>query len=92
MYILYRTKSFVKSLKRISQNKKFKSEALKLVLELLKKGENLPAKYQDHALNGEFLGVRECHIGNDMLLMYQKKDDTLVLILFDIGTHADLFL
>lgn len=91
MYILYRTKSFVKSLKIISQNKKFKSEALKVVLELLQKGENLPVKYQDHALKGEFLGVRECHVGNDMLLMYQKKDDALVLILLDIGTHSELF-
>jgi len=40
------------------------------VVELLAKGEKLPAKYKDHALVGDSSGLRDCHIEPDWLLLY----------------------
>ncbi|TCK70013.1 type II toxin-antitoxin system YafQ family toxin [Lonepinella koalarum] len=34
----------------------------------------LPEKYQDHALKGEWNGFRECHIKPDLLLIYDKGE------------------
>ena len=35
----------------------------------------LHAKNKDHALQGEFVGCRECHIQPDWLLIYSKESD-----------------
>jgi mRNA interferase YafQ len=51
----------------------------------------LSARYRDHELKGEFAGIRECHIKDNILLMYRKEKDILVLLLVDIGTHPSLF-
>ena len=34
--------------------------------------EALPEKYRDHALTGNWLDFRECHIHPDLLLIYRK--------------------
>jgi len=57
------------------------------VIHTLAKGEKLDAKYHAHTLEG----YRECHIKPDWLLLWQQKEDKLVLILLDTGTHSDLF-
>lgn len=49
----------------------------------------LEPKFKDHRLSGDFNHCRECHIKNDLLLIYQVLDDELRLI--DIGTHSQLF-
>ena len=46
-------------------------EKLKTVLNLLQQGIELPAKYKDHALTGNYIGCRECHIEPDWLLVYE---------------------
>ncbi|MDY3707167.1 MAG: type II toxin-antitoxin system YafQ family toxin, partial [Treponema berlinense] len=48
-------------------------------------------KYHDHELEGNWKNHRECHIKPDWLLIYQIKDDVLILELSRTGTHADLF-
>lgn len=55
--------------------------------------ENLEQKYNDHALKGEYLGFRECHLKPDLLLIYQKQEQEKKLILYclDIGSHSELF-
>ena len=35
--------------------------------------------------------TRECHIEPDWLLVYEIKDDVLVLMLYRLGTHSELF-
>lgn len=61
------------------------------VVKKLANDEKLPAKNHDHALKGNFIGKRECHINPDWLLIY-KKDKTIQLItLVRTGTHADLY-
>ena len=61
------------------------------VIEILANGGKLDAKYRDHDLSGNFKGTRECHIEPDWLLIYEIKEDILVLMLSRTGTHSDLF-
>ena len=64
---------------------------LETVVSILARGEQLPAKYKDHALSGDLEGLRDCHIENYWLLLYYIEDNVLVLTLSDTGTHSDLF-
>jgi len=57
----------------------------------LANGVPLPEKNSDHALGGNWLGHRECHILPDWLLIYRIDGDVLVLTLTRTGTHSDLF-
>lgn len=59
------------------------------VIDLLAAGEQLPPKYKDHNLIGNYKGFRECHIQPDWLLIYEVSDN--VLYLARTGTHSDLF-
>jgi mRNA interferase YafQ len=50
----------------------------------------LPSNYRDHALSGDWVGYRECHIKPDLLLIYRKPGaDTLRLA--RLGSHSELF-
>lgn len=82
---------YQKSFKRMLRHKDFKCEKLEALVNLLEAGEALHPRYKDHELKGAYSGVRECHIQNDMLLLYQKDKDILVLLLVNIGTHSYLF-
>jgi mRNA interferase YafQ len=62
---------------------------LEQIIWLLAAGEPLPARNRDHLLTGNWRGRRECHIEPDWLLIYQVRDD--LLILERTGSHADLF-
>lgn len=53
------------------------------IIRKLASNEELPEKNKDHALTGNWIGHRECHIQLDWLL--------LVLTLSRTGTHSDLF-
>ena len=64
---------------------------LEEVVERLAMGEPLPEKNRDHALTGDWVGHRECHIQPDWLLIYQIYDEELYLLLSRTGTHSDLF-
>lgn len=64
---------------------------LKDVITVLSNGEVLPAKYKDHALTGNYVGYRECHITPDWLLIYRIEESILILALTRTGTHSDLF-
>ena len=54
-------------------------------------GISLPEKNRDHALSGNWVGHRECHVLPDWLLIYRIEDDVLVLTLSRTGSHSDLF-
>ena len=66
-------------------------QLLEDVVAALAQGIALPEKYKDHALTGNFVGYRECHIQPDWLLVYRLEDDVLVLTLSRTGSHSDLF-
>ena len=64
---------------------------LEEVVENLKAGIPLDARFKDHPLTGNYKGYRECHIQPDWLLIYLIEENILTLTLVDTGTHADLF-
>lgn len=91
MYNVIPSNQYRKSLKRIGQHKDFSIKKLDEIVLLLKNNDKLPPRYKDHELKGGFAGTRECHIQNDILLLYSKEKDVLVLLLVNIGTHSYLF-
>lgn len=93
MYRIKSTKDFEKSLKKIRRARftKNNEEILAFVIDFLASGKSLDRKYKDHQLKGEYKNYRECHILNDLLLMYTIEKGELVLILINIGSHSQLF-
>lgn len=84
------TSKFKKDIKLAKkQNKNL--DKLFYVIQCLANGEILDAKYKDHDLIGNFKGTRECHVEPDWLLIYKIRNDILVLMLYRLGTHSDLF-
>ncbi len=84
------TNAFKKAYKR-SRKRGLKLDKLDEVIDELRQGHVLPAKYHDHALTGGFAGFRECHIQSDWLLVYMIEENVLTLTLADLGSHADIF-
>jgi len=64
---------------------------LNAVVDMLAAGQPLPQRNHDHALTGDRIGQRECHIGPDWLLVYRIHENVLILELLQTGTHSDLF-
>ena len=61
------------------------------VIDILANGGTLDAKYRDHDLTGNYKGTRECHIEPDWLLIYEICGDVLVLMLYRLSSHSELF-
>lgn len=87
-YTLVKTKQFKKDLKKINASALPKVEE---VLERLRKGERLEEKYKDHALKGKYKGLRDCHVLPDLVLIYEKMDDIMILSAIRIKNHSNLF-
>jgi len=84
------TNQFKKDLKLARKQGK-DTEKLFEVVERLANGEVLEAKYHEHDLTGNYTGCRECHIEPDWLLVYEIMDDIIVLLLYRLGSHSELF-
>lgn len=91
MLIPFPTKQYEKSFKKLKHSGKFDETELNKVIDILCREEKLGQIYQDHDLHGEYDGYRECHIHGNILLIYRTEEQKLVLVLFDIGTHSELF-
>lgn len=76
---------------KIIKKRNYDEEKLWEVVDMIANGKELDPKYQDHELIGNYKGCRECHIKPDWLLIYEIKENELVLILTRTGTHSDLF-
>lgn len=90
MLDLVMTTQFRKDLKRINKRGKDLS-LLKDVLQTLREEQALEEKYHDHALTGNYIGFRECHIQPDWLLVYAINKEELILTASRTGSHSDLF-
>lgn len=90
MLKLVTTSKFRKDYKLVKK-RGYPIKVLEEVLDKLLAGEPLEEKYRDHALVGNFIGFRECHIQPDWLLIYSIENDKLILTASRTGTHADLF-
>ena len=76
---------------KLAQKRGYNMNLLKEVIDILANGDQLPVKYLDHPLSGDYRGSRECHIEPDWLLIYRIEKEVLVLGLTRTGTHSDLF-
>jgi mRNA interferase YafQ len=59
------------------------------IVDDLRRRQPLAPRHRDHALVGDWLGYRECHVQADWLLIYRLDEETVYLA--RTGTHSDLF-
>lgn len=64
---------------------------LEKVITILAEEQRLDPSYHDHALIGNYVGYRECHIEPDWLLVYRIEKGKLTLLMHRTGTHSDLY-
>ncbi len=74
---------------KLAAKRGYAMNKLRVVIEKLVNEEELDARYKDHALQGKFVGARDCHVSPDWVLIYAIVDNELRLI--RTGTHSDLF-
>ena len=59
------------------------------VLKGLINDQPLPEKHRDHALTGDWVDHRDCHIKPDLVLIY-RMPNAEVLQLVRLGSHSEL--
>ena len=84
------TNQFKKDLKLVKKQGKDLDKLFE-VINILANGEKLDTKFKDHDLSGSYKGTRECHIEPDWLLIYEIDNNALILMLYRLGTHSELF-
>jgi mRNA interferase YafQ len=89
-YSIQYATQFKKSLKRC-QKRGLDIEKLRAVLYILSESGKLPTNYKPHKLSGKYIGLWECHIEPDWLLVWDQNDKQLTLLLIDTGSHSDIF-
>lgn len=83
-----RTSQFKRDVKLAGKRGR-KLEKLKELLDQLINGDELPPRYRDHPLRGNYVGSRDCHIEPDWILIYTIEGNH---VRFErTGTHSDLF-
>ena len=70
IYELRITKSFKSDYKKLNKQE---IEATDGIIKRLLADEAPEAKYCDHALKGNYIGYRECHVRSDLLLYTRKR-------------------
>ena len=89
-YEILRMARFRKDMKLLLKRGK-DLERLLTVVDKLANDEPLDDVYRDHALSGDYIGFRECHVKADWVLVYRKNAELLTLTLLRTGTHSDIF-
>ncbi len=89
-YTIRETNKFKKDIKRCIK-RGLPLKELKVVFKLLEESGQLPPKYRQHKLTGNYEGYWECYIKADWLLVWQEIEGELILLMTDTGSHADLF-
>ena len=89
MLDIFLTKQFRKDYRIISRARDI--SPLLDIIDMLRNGKKLPERNRDHALTGEYRGMRECHIAPDWLLIYRIDAGSLILVLSRTGSHSELF-
>ena len=92
MRTIERTNAFRRDFKREmrGQHRRDLEALLTSIISLLIEDKPLPERNRDHALAGEWLDFRECHVRPNLLLIYRKVD-AAVLQLVRLGSHSELF-
>ncbi len=83
-----RTSQFKRDVKLAGKRGR-KLDKLREIIDLLIDGAELPQRYRDHPLRGNFAGSRDCHVEPDWILIYTIEGNH---VRFErTGTHSDLF-
>ena len=90
LYVI-RTKKYEKSFIKYYKNNLIDLDKLNFIINKIASGKKLEEKYRDHKLQGDMKDFRECHIAPDILLIYKIEKQELLLVLFNIGSHSELF-
>ncbi len=90
MYKISYTRKFDKSFDMCAK-RGYDMKVIKEAMEILEEKGELPARYKTHKLTGEYKGCLECHLKPNWLLVWEKHDGELVMLMIDTGTHSDLF-
>jgi len=90
MLDLVTTTQFRKDLKRL-RKRGADLRRLDAVLQLLLAEQALPKKHRDHALTGDCIGFRECHVMPDWLLIYAVERGRVGLMGPRTGGRTPIF-
>lgn len=90
MYEVVATNQFKKDLK-LCVKRGLKPELLEKVIDLLRENGKLTSNYKPHVLKGSYIGLWECHIKPDWLLVWEQAEEIRLITLHRTGTHSDLF-
>ena len=87
IYKLEESNAYKKDKKALSKKQ---LQKLAVVIKKLLDGEVLESKYKDHSLKGKLKDFRDCHIEPDLVLIYKKSEEYLILTALRIGSHSSL--
>ncbi|OJV44723.1 MAG: addiction module toxin RelE [Bacteroidales bacterium 36-12] len=90
MYSIEYTNRFKKDIKRAAK-RGYDLSLLEKTIDLLQTTGKLPTQYKPHLLSGKYVGMHECHIKPDWLMVWEQNNDKLTLLFLATGTHSDLF-
>lgn len=85
MFIFHRT-----HVKEKYQNRADKIVSLSIVLKMLRETGTVAREYKPHLLAGEYNVFMECHVENDLLLIWLDETENLIKLV-RLGTHSELF-
>lgn len=84
---LHPTSQFKKDFKRIQLFPE-KIKSFRYIAEMLIQNAPIPKEFKPHMLSGDYKGCMECHVENDLLLIWI---DGNIIDLVRIGSHSELF-
>ena len=90
MYDLEYSGQFKKDLKLMNKRGVNLNDLRKVLDYLIIEGQ-VPISYKPHILSGKYIGVWECHINPDWLLVYDINNSIKLVRLVRTGSHSDLF-
>ena len=92
-YKIRMTSDFKKDYKKVQKQHKDINK-LKTVIHKLANHEELEERYRNHLLidSKYYKNCGECHIENDWLLVYQYRNEQLILLLVATGSYSEIIL
>ncbi len=84
---IHQSSQYKKDLKRYARDNEV-IKKLFMILKLLAEEKAIPREFKPHILTGDYKGLWECHIENNVLLIWIDKD---IVELVRLGSHSELF-
>jgi len=90
MYKIRVSKRFDKSFD-LCVKRGYDMSVIKEAMRLLEENGELPPEYKTHKLIGEYKGCLECHLKPNWVMIWEKHEKELIMLMIDTGTHTDVF-